>query len=44
MGRVQCSDEIFLKRFISKKKKRKRKKEKKEKRKVLFLLLVRFMF
>ena len=41
MGCVPCSDELFIKRLISKKeKKKKRKKE----RKVLFLLLVRFTF
>ena len=35
MGRVQCSDEIFLKRFISKKKKKKKKKRKERKKKGL---------
>ena len=45
MGRVQCSDEFFVKRLISKKKKeKKRKKERKKERKVLFPLLVRFTF
>ena len=29
MGRVQCSDEFFIKRLISKKKKKKRKERKK---------------
>ena len=44
MGRVQCSDEFFVKRLISKKKKGKEKKERKKERKVLFPLLVRFTF
>ena len=47
MGRVQCSDEFFIRCVVSKKKKtKKKKKEKKRKkdRKALFPLLVRFTF
>ena len=39
MGRVQCSDEFFVKRLISKKKKKKKnEKKRKKERKVLFPL------
>ena len=33
MGRIQCSDEFFVKRLISKKKKKKKKKETRKERK-----------
>ena len=42
MSHVPGSDEVFIKRLISKKKKKKKKKQEKKERKILFPLLVTF--